>query len=68
MHVIRSTAVARPGSGTAQYLQETVSEGALPNLAELFAAPSGLGPDESFDFGLSCLLDGLSARLGLTEA
>ena len=46
-------------------LRELVASGdGYPTIARWVADPSGPGPDELFQLGLDCLLDGIAARLG----
>jgi len=45
------------------YVQEIIASGRYPNFARFFTAGVTLDPDQWFEFGLSCLLDGLAVRV-----
>lgn len=48
---------------TTRYLLDVVSRGDYPTLAHIFAEASDLTPEDSFDAGLDCVLDGIAARV-----
>ena len=53
-------------AAVATYLQQVISSGRYPafgRLAQVMRDGRDLSPDESFDLGLRCLLDGVGARL-----
>ena len=47
----------------APHLQRLIATGQYPTIARLIKAGSLTGPDQSFDFGLDCLLEGITARI-----
>lgn len=58
---------AASASRNAEYLLQAVAGADYPCLAELFASPGQLTSDSSFDYGLNCLLDGISRQLELAD-
>jgi AcrR family transcriptional regulator len=54
-------------SAAAGYLRQVIASGRYPRfgrLAEIIVEGRDLSPDETFDLGLQCLLDGVGAQLG----
>jgi AcrR family transcriptional regulator len=54
-------------SAVVGYLQQVIASGRYPRfgrLAQIVVEGGDLSPDETFDLGLQCLLDGVGAQLG----
>lgn len=52
------------------YLQQVISSGRYPSvsrLARVMLEGQDLDPDQNFDLGLGCLLDGVAAQLGVAD-
>jgi hypothetical protein len=47
----------------APHLQRLIATGRYPTVARLLKEVSTTEPDQSFDLGLDCLLDGIAARI-----
>ncbi|MEU6413381.1 TetR/AcrR family transcriptional regulator C-terminal domain-containing protein [Microbispora sp. NPDC046933] len=45
------------------YIREVIAGGAYPQFARRVAEADDAGPDERFEFGLECVLDGVEARV-----
>jgi AcrR family transcriptional regulator len=54
---------ASSATRNAEYLLAAVAGAEYPCLAELFASPSQLTSQSSFEYGLNCLLDGIAQQL-----
>jgi Tetracyclin repressor-like, C-terminal domain len=50
----------------APYIRQVIEGGAYPHFARRVIEADDLGAEEEFEFGLSCLLDGVAARMGAT--
>lgn len=50
------------------YVQQIIANGQHPNFARFFVEGVNLDPDQSFAFGLSCLLDGFAMRIAEQHA
>jgi AcrR family transcriptional regulator len=50
-------------AGVGPYLREVIASGAYPQFARRIIEADDLGPDQQFEFGLDCLLDGVAARV-----
>ncbi|WP_248965101.1 TetR/AcrR family transcriptional regulator [Sphaerisporangium perillae] len=50
----------------APYIRDVIASGAYPQFARLVLDAEDTGPDQRFDFGLACVLDGVAARVGGT--
>lgn len=45
------------------YVQQIIASDRYPNFARFFVAQVSLDPDQSFAFGIECVLDGIAAQL-----
>lgn len=45
------------------YVQQLIASGRYPNFARFFAAELSADPEQSFAFGVECVLDGIAAQL-----
>ncbi len=45
------------------YVEKLVASGRYPNFARFFAEEVGLDPEQSFAFGVECVLDGIGVRI-----
>jgi AcrR family transcriptional regulator len=48
------------------YIREVIASGAYPQFARRVLEAEEAGPEERFDFGLACVLDGVAARIHRT--
>jgi AcrR family transcriptional regulator len=55
-------------AGVGPYLREVIASGAYPQFARRIIEADDLGPDQQFEFGLDCLLDGVAARVTRSAA
>jgi AcrR family transcriptional regulator len=45
------------------YIQQMIASGRYPNFARFFAEEVNLDPEQSFTFGIECVLDGIAVQL-----
>ena len=50
------------------YIQQIIASGRYPNFARFFVEQVSLDPDQSFAFGIECVLDGIAVQLSQHNA